>query len=332
MNSNDTSPANELDCIRRVRGSRACRNTFHRLVLGRRETAVKLINDESLVFTTLFILRPVIEETNLYDQLCDRNLIALDLCERIVQNKLPGSGKAAPYSLDDEGVHLVLLWMFQTGRADDGLSEEFDQILDIAASILIKTHHEKMILPQVADLLFLRNRGGKYVHDLAWAYMQSREPDALRHIAKRLISQSRSDNELAAELLHMNTDDLKSARGRQKKYTEFSEWLKENDSYLYFTGESFQLTNNPVVCDVDLEAKYLSKKISPRNRKPIDPLTEEENGSLKQFKDTQDEDKTALAKYSHKLHDEDPDNWSKWMHMPVMEQVRTAREGRRELV
>ena len=330
MNNNHTPAANELDCIRRTRGIRACRNALRSMALQRREAAVRLVNGDSLLVATLYILQPVLSELDLNGLLSERNRTALKICGRITQGKKAGDFGEEPLSLNSEAVHSVLLWMFQTGMADDGLDEEFDQILDITASVLIKTHHEKAVQPDVAELIFRRNRKGTYLHDLAWAYFQTRDADALRIVAKRLLSPDRRDAEFAGALLHMEPDELKTGRDRRKKYMEFNGWLEENNPYLYFTGESFQLTNNPVVCDVDLDAKYLSKDISPRSRKPLSPLTEEENGCLKNFKEAPDDDRTVLAKYSHRLHEEDPVYWAQWLRSPVGEQLRIARDGRRE--
>lgn len=325
-----TAPANELDSIRRARGVRACRSAFYRLGQQRRETAVRLINGDNLQFASLYVLRASVEELGMSEQLCDRNRIALIVSEKIISGKKSDEASEAAISLNDETVHSVLMWMFQTGIADDGLSEEFDEILDITASILIKTHHEQAILPSVADLIFQRNRKDAYAHDLTWAYFQSHSPEALRHIAKKLTSNDRRDVKLACTLLNFDPDELKTLRDRQKKYSDFSTWLDENNSYLYFTNESFQLTNSPNVCGVDLEAKYLSKEISPKSRKPLSPLTAQELSSLNQFKATQDDDKSILAKYSRKLHDEDPSYWEQWIHFPVAEQIRIARYDRRE--
>ncbi|WP_457943283.1 hypothetical protein [Caproiciproducens sp. LBM24188] len=330
MNYNYSCPVNELDSIRRARGTRSCRSAFYRLAQNRSETALRLINDDALQFASLYILWPAIEELGFRGSLCERNQIALHLCERMTREKKAGNDQEPALSLDSEEVHNVLLWMFETGTADDGLNEEFDLILDTTASILIKTHHEKRILPQVADLIFRRNRKDSYLHDLTWAYFQSREPDSLRYIAKRLLSHDRRDAELAATLLHIEPSELRTVRGCHNKYRELNRWIDENKPYLYFTGESLNLTNSPAVCHVDLGAKYLNKAISPRSRKPLSPLTEEEDSCLKHFRERQDDEKEVLADYSRRLHESDLNSWQQWLHNPVGEQIRIAKNGGRD--
>lgn len=330
MDSNRAGPANELDFIRRTRGAWACESTFRRLCREHREIAVWMINDSAVRYATLYILRPEIAELHLEDQLNERNRAVLALCEKITEGKAQGAPDATR-SFDTETIHAALMWMFQTGLSDDGLSGDFDQTLDIAASVLIKSHHEKTILPDAAELIFRRNRKGAYLHDLIWAYFQSRDAESLRLIAGHLISPVRQDEELAATLLHLPAEGLETERGRQKKYKETLSWIDENSPYLYFTGESFQRTNSPVPCSVDLGAKYLNKKISPRSRQPLSPLTAEERSSLTHFRqEAPEEDKTLLAKYSHKLHEESPGNWAQWLQSPVSRQIEIAKNERGE--
>lgn len=333
MNSGYAGSVNNLDCIRRTRGMSACRNMFRKLGQENRQTAIRLINDNSLLFASLFILQPEIKDFNLYGELSERNRIALNICEKIADVKKPGGNSGNSLSLNDETVHMVLLWMFHTGAADDGLSNEFDQILDITASVLIKTHHENAILSSVADLIFRRNRKGAYIHDIVWIFFQARNAQSLQLIAGYLRSPVQKDVELARTLLNLREDiKLRNSSEKQKWYNEYISWLNENSPYLYFTGESFQLTNSPSACDVNLEAKYLGKNSSPRGPKPLTPLTEEEHICLNHFNEVQEEEKARLAEYSSKLHRENQPVWSQWMQYPVEEQLQIAKYGRRELI
>ena len=44
--------------------------------------------------------------------------------------------------------------MLITGSAEDGLSNEYDKVLDAVASLLIITYQDKTVLPRVVDLIF----------------------------------------------------------------------------------------------------------------------------------------------------------------------------------
>ena len=330
MNSGYNGTVNDLDHIRRSQGTDACRNMFGKLGKARRQTAVRLLNDSGLFFASLFILQPKIKELNLNGELSERNQIALNICKKILGEKNLSSDSDYPASLNSEKVHNVLLWMFSTGAADDGLNNEFDQILDIVASVLMKTYHEKTILPVMTDMIFKRNQKGRYIHDLVWACFQTRDANALRFIAGYLRSSVPKDVDLARTLLHLPQDvPLRSNSDKQKQYAAYLSWLKENGPYLYFTGESFQFTNNPIPCGVDLEAKYLCKDHGIRDRKQFTPLTDAERASLTKFNQVSEKEKKVLAKHSQRLHRKNPSYWNQWMQYPVDKQMNIAQYGRR---
>ena len=316
-----------LDLIRRARGAGACRETFRGLARENKREAARLLGDGRLAFGTLFVLRPEIAEFLPEEDLSYRDRTALQFCDRASQANKAIDDDCPRFSAGEDA-HPVLLWMFTTGTEDDGLSEEFDRVLDLAAAVLIRTYREESILPAAAELIFRRYRRGSYLHDLIWAYFKTRSTDALRIIAGHLRSPVRKDVELARSLLHLPEN---GAEGR-KQYGEYLSWLRENGPYLYFTGESYQLTNAPSPCGVDLGAKFLCREISPRSRRPLTPLTREEEERLSGFNGAGDEEKETLARYSRKLHDDDPSGWNRWMQYPVSRQIEIAGYGRRELI
>ena len=333
MNHNDTYAVNFLDRIRRTRGSNLCKSSFDQSEKRSRQNALRLINDDRLQFATLFILQEEIGKLDLKQDLSERNQIALDICEKTTDKKDALSASVHPLQLKSDKVRSVLRWIFLSGAADDGLSDEFDQILDAAAAVLIKTHQEKSVLPVVVDLIFRRNRKGKYHHDLIWAFFQTKDASALRFIAGYLRSPNKKDVDLAHTLLHLQQDTPMSTNTlRQKEYVEYLAWLKENAPYLCFTGKNFQFSNSPVPCELDVDAKYLCKGISNPHKKTAHPFTEEESIRLNNLHDAQPEERTALANYSSTLYGKDKQRWSEWMQYPVEKQMQTAQYGRRKLV
>ena len=333
MNSGNHGPTNQLDRTRRTRGADACRFIFITTEKRSRQNAVRLINDDRLFFASLFVLQQEIRELDLYQELSERNQTALNICQKITDAKHSAGRPGDGFSLKSEAVHSVLLWMFNTGILDDGMSGRFDQILDITASVLVKTHHEKTVLPVMADMIFQRNRKGVYNHDLIWAFFQARDAQSLRHIAARLRSPVQQDVELARVLLNIPKDTpLITNSDKQKQYAAYLAWLKDNGPYVYFTGESMQLTNAPSACGVSLEAKYLCKGVSPRYNKPLTPLTDEERSNLEHFYGAKEEERAVLANYSNTLHTKNQPSWNEWMRYPVSRQVDIAKYGRRELV
>jgi hypothetical protein len=85
------------------------------------------------------------------------------------------------------------------------------------------------------------------------------------------------------------------------------------------------MTSQPHHLDVDLEAKYLQKAISPRDQKPITPLTEYETDCLYRFRQAPEDERDILASFSQKLRKRDKRSWGEWMHNQVAEQVIAAR-------
>jgi hypothetical protein len=333
MNSGYAGTPNYLDHIRRKSGIDECKNYFSEFGKEHREDVIRLMNDRRLYFASLFTLQSEIKEFHINEELSERNRIALDFCKKISDEKNISDASDITIPLSSEPVHQTLLWMLNTGAADDGLCNEFDQILDIAASVLIKTHHEWSVLPVIADLVFQRNRKGTYYHDLIWAFFQTRDVYALRFIAKYLRSPLSKDIQLARKLLNLPQDErLIMGLNRQQEYQKYLSWLKENASYLYFTGESLQFSNNPVPCNLNLEAKYLCKNTSPRSSKPVDSFTEEEVVYLNNFNQMKQEEKITLANYSQTLHKRNNCDWNNWIHYPVEKQIHIAQYGRRELV
>lgn len=322
---------NYLDHIRRRKGIDQCKDFYRNLASEHRQNAVRLINDRRLYFASLFILQPEINELGL--ELNERNQTALDLCKKISAGKETSQGTEIIIQLNSEPVHRALLWMLNTGAADDGLGNEFDQAVDTAAAVLLKTHHEESVIPVIADLIFQRNRRGSYCHDLVWTFFQSRNINSLRYIAKYLRSSNTSDVQLARKLLNLPQDTESNAgTDRENEYRKYLFWLHENAPYLYFTGESLQYSNNPDLCRLDLEAKYLRKTIDSQQHKPIVPYTQEELNCLKNFDEIKEDEKSTLANYSQTLYRKNHRDWNQWIHSPVDKQLHIARYGRRTLI
>jgi hypothetical protein len=188
--------------------------------------------------------------------------------------------------------------------------DAYDAVLDYAAALLTAVLDDKAALPDIADLIFRRNRSGVYIHDLVWAFFQTLETDALRLTALRLKSNDARDAELAGRLLHLELPLFADRRARAEVYDTYIHWLDANGPYLYLTGEHFQMTSRPNHLDVDREAKYLDKPISPRDRTPNGPLTGSELASLDAFRQMPEDERELLAQYSQKLRSDDKRLWT----------------------
>lgn len=298
---------------------------FHNLAVQDRQKAFMLLNDERLMFPCLFILMNEIIKLELYDNLNKRNAAALKICAEKTKNQelLNAAGKVS--ANDNTEIQPVLRWMFKTGVNWDGPDEDYDTydaIIDYIAVILIRKYKDKTILPDVAELIFRRNRKGLFIHDLVWSFFQSFDPYALRLIAKYLLSSNHNDTELACKLLHLN---MPQNLPRGKLYNDYMYWLKENSPFLYSSGEYFQSTSDPEPLKVNMEAKYLCKKISQRKKGTLEPLTEKEKNCLCEFQKASKENQKVLSAFSHKIHGQNMRSWDRWISKQLDEQVSIAK-------
>jgi hypothetical protein len=123
--------------------------------------------------------------------------------------------------------------------------------MDAAVSVLVNIYIDNSVLPAAADMIFKRNRQGHYTHDLIWAFFRSSTPDALKLTAERICSSDQQDIDLACHLLNFESSYLSlNTEDRQKQYQTYLQWLNENAPFLYFTGESFQYSSNPILYKV----------------------------------------------------------------------------------
>lgn len=323
---------NDLDFIRLRRGAAQLKGAFHNLVKKDRQKAADALNDERLSFPSLFLLREEIEADDLYQALNVKNITAIQVCAKKLNTDFFAARLDPRPAQDKKAIINALKWMFETGAPEtlpDTEADAFDAVMDAAAALLILKFGDKSILPKTAELIFQRNRKGLLIHDLVWSYFQSQDPHALRLIAEYIPSGSRADVELACSLLHLPMPEETNGRAaRQKLYEDYLRWLNENGSFLYLTGEHLQFTSNPEPWKVDLEAKYLCKKISPLSREPIDPVSENEINWLHRFRRAEKEDQKTLSAYSQKMHDKDIAAWSQWMQEPSGDHIGAAKANR----
>ncbi|MFT9497433.1 hypothetical protein [Anaerosolibacter sp.] len=297
---------------------------FRALIETDLEKALYLINHETLPFTSLFLLRHDIEKHGVFDQLSLRNRTALSIVNEILLGKRDTLSIPCSYCDYIQTVHSVLKWILETGSIDDGLNNEYDQVLDITAILLIKTYGDKTILPTIVDIIFKRYAEGLFINDLAWAFFQSHDPNSLIFIADRLKSTNPKEVELARKLL-MFCPSINDNSKTPEEYTAFTDWLKENSLFLYFTGESFQQSTKPMPYVVILEAKYLYKTVDLLTGRIFETFTENESRLLGAYKKLDIDTKILLANCSYKLHQRDLSTWRTWIGRPIENQIVIAR-------
>ena len=311
-----------LDQIRINEGIERCKSTFVELARKDARRAAALLNDKRLRFPCLYLLHEPILQHRIQGYLNPRSLMALRLTNQIKYEKTAGTDY---FSSRQGGGLAVLKWIWETGSIEDVFEDDYEEILDLTASVLVNRYQETEILPRVVELVFRRNRNGSHIHDLVWVLFRIHDPEVLRLIARQLDSSDPKDAALAAELLHMEHTDTPTAGNTGE--SGYLRWLEENRPYLYFTEESFQFSCKPVFCAVDLERKYLQKAGTIDSKQPISPLESDEIECLTAFRQLNAEEQRLLSGYSQKMGRTNEPAWKDWLHAPVGEQMRLAKAG-----
>ncbi|MPM11743.1 hypothetical protein SDC9_58094 [bioreactor metagenome] len=318
-----------LDILRVNYRPEYLRQTFRGMASRNRNNAIKLLNDNRLQFPTLFLLIPEIDALNLYEELIPRSIAAIRLCaKKQNQNELyERLSRLLPE--DSSKSHEALKWMLVTGLNWDGpskLYDSYDAAIDAAAALLIVTYKDTDVLPGIAKLIFRRNRKGLFIHDLVWCFFKSCDLSAPKLVAEYLRSGNLKDVELACGLLHIPMPaDAHRQSVRNKLYSQYMSWFNNNLPYLCFSGEFYHRTSEPNPVYEDMEAKYLGKRIFPKDGRPIDPLTSDEENSLVRFRTLKNDEAAAVASYSAKIKNTDGGAWKQWMKGNLAQQVSTAK-------
>ncbi|WMJ23863.1 hypothetical protein RBG61_04135 [Paludicola sp. MB14-C6] len=313
----------KLSQIRKEQGVHALQNSLEALFTQNQDQAIELVNDHSIPFPWLFFSLPVIKKLYLFEELNERNICALKLCAHIQRNfKL--QARVFPYSYENkDSYYPILIWMFETGIAEDGFNDDYDEIMDGVVSLLIHNYQETTILPQICELIYDRNRKGTFYHDLIWAYFRSNNHEALAYIAEHFRSKNPKDIRLTCKLLHC---DMPETDNPEQYYYMFMNWYDENKPYLSFTDEFFQKTNKPQVFQVDMNAKYLTKPVQGNPE-----MTENEANHLMEFQNKPIEDQILLSHFAHTLNKQSQEAYNRFMSFPVSQQLDIARNSTREV-
>lgn len=315
-----------FDKTRHDNGISKLKIVFNELIKNNIEKALNLINDENLHFASLFLLKSDIKKFNLFSKLNLRNRIALETVNDILTKKISD----IEY-LSDEYIrktHLTLKWILETGFIDDGIDNKYDKVLDTVAALLTMAYKDKTILPILVNMIFERYKKRLLIHDLIWAFFESRNPETLTLIAKYLRSSKLEEFELACKLLNFVPGiDIDNKENKEEQYKLFTNWFEENYLFFYFTGESFQQTSHPKPYIVVLEAKYICESVSVDTGKILKTLSKEDEELLNRFRELEYENKILLSDFSYKIYGQNKHFWKKWLNYPITDQIKIAKNG-----
>lgn len=306
---------NLLENIRKKNNPIDFKEYFLQLASGDKKIALEYLNHSSLKFPTLFLLIDNIKHLGLNSKLNNRNRTAIKIYELINF----GNMSSSIYKITSiKKLFHTLLWIVDTGLEDDGICDEYDQVIDGAISLLIIDLSYYDIMPQIVNLLFERYKKDALIHDLTWAVFQSNHISVLSCISKYLESNNPKEVELARKLLNYSPEIEVQ---RDNRVQIFNEFIEDNNNYIYFTGESLQLSSNPVPYRLNKAAKYLDIKVGTSNGKLLRKLNKTEKDNLHNFYLLSDEHQELLSDYSHELLQENKVIWKNWLNKTINDQI-----------
>lgn len=315
-----------LDMMRLKSGNKALKAYFLKIVQTKKERAVSLLNAENLSFAAFYSLIPQILDSNLAGELNERNKAAILFCLKILSRADAAPELNLKVPENDNLNRSTLEWILLSGSNDAGLSDDYDRVLEAAAVVLLKQYKGTGVLPAIVRMVFYRNRKNMYIHDLVWALFSLKDTRVLSLIADFLNSRNKRDVELAEKLLKHASYGSSEYKGKPK-YAAYMSWFRENSPYLYFTDETFHQSNAPTLCKVNLEAKYLCRKLPQKDEEAIETFSDASLNKLSHFSGLDNHVKTMLADYSRRLYLRNRKQWSRWMEYPIEKQIEIASGG-----
>ncbi|OPX43323.1 hypothetical protein CLHUN_28710 [Ruminiclostridium hungatei] len=314
-----------FDEIRIYYGSDRLLTIFQDLAGNNENEALKSVNQKNLQFPSLFILCPEIKRLRLSDGLNVRNTYAYNFISRILEGEeLDSQVLLQEYEGENPENPEILRWMLESGYAEDGLSEEYDQVLDTAAICLLKVYGNNRSLKIIEDMIFSRYRKGSFIYDLTWAYFETINPQNLNGLAARLRSSEPKDVELARKLLNFIPTVSEREDNTRKQYQNTLKWISQNQNFLYYTGVTNNQTFEPARFAVSLEAKYLQKPAESFLQRQSRPAGAVGSENLERFNELEDDYKLLLSNYSNALYRYNRYKWNKWIQSPVERQIEIA--------
>ena len=316
-------PLSLLDNVRHSNGSEGLKNYYHDLLQNDREKALEMINDHKLQFGTLFLLKHEFSKAAQAEALNPLYRKALDIIEELSGKDTVKIEKSMRSGKDDTAS--VLRWMIRTGYLEDDLGKDYEQLIDRSAALLTKSFRDTAVLAEIVEMIFIRQKKGKLIHELVWAFFEARNPESLLFIAQHLISPDSREVDLSKRLLcFIPTMGEQSNIAGVILYGRVLQWLQENRFFLYYTGESLHLSSMPLHYAISWIAKYLCRPISTDNGEPLLPLNEFENNLSTLFRELPERQQQQMAAFSHMLYRKNIYQWNTWMRLSLHEQAELA--------
>jgi hypothetical protein len=292
------------------------------------DSSLDILNSDNISFPKLFELSKQMNKSTITKNLNLKSKIALEFSEDVLSKEKSFILKGDLNNNDNKIKRAALKWILETGAVNDGKSNEYDEVIDKAAIILSVMFKDTSILPIMKEIIFKRNKGKMLIHDLLWGYFSSNEIQTLELIATKLKSDDAEDIKFAFDLLQLQRRfNMSYDMFPQTMYAKFINWYKKNEDYIYFTGESFQEKPNPSYYSINIEAKYLCKKVLRENGTILNITCDQELELVNNLKKADKITKKFISNYSNELHRKDIISWKDWFNCSFRMQLQIALSG-----
>lgn len=316
-------PANLLGLLDNVRlgnGTDGLKNFYNDLLKRDKTKALELINDQYLKFGSLYQLRYECADPQIAKAMNPLYGKALQIIPKL-------SGGADRHSeammrSDGDSTHAALRWMMKTGFDENEAGSGYDQVMERTAALLTKSFNDTDVLREIAEMIFAKNRSGRLIHELVWAFFEARKPESLTLIVQGLDSADNRDVELAKRLLRF-IPCVRENAGMPMNAVRIKamSWLQDNLPFLYYTGESLHLSGQPLLYAVEWNAKYLCRPVSAENGELLSILNPFENELMKHFSELPENKRINLADFSYLLYRTNFNQWTNWIQLPLAGQT-----------
>jgi len=314
-----------LDNVRLSNGPECLRNYYAGIAAIDPQKALELLNDPGLSFAALYVLRNDLKAFTSRTALEPMHYTALKLTDLLSAGK--DRKTEAAIRSGGSNTKAVLYWMMHTGYRDERLGESYDALMDSIAALLVKSFKDTSSLPDIIDLAFMRHRAGREIHDIIWAFFEACSPESLFYIADRLDSGNSADVALAKKLLHFIPSVSEGKLDDASLCISVRQWLSDNLPFLYYSGESLNLSPQPEYYILSLACKYLCHVVSSKTGQPLQAIRHTEQQHLQAFCSLPYHIQLKLSDFSYALYRTNAYEWNLWITLPVTQQIAIAIPG-----
>ncbi|CAM3250152.1 hypothetical protein [Sporolactobacillus spathodeae] len=280
------------------------------------EQAFHFINDPTVEFPTVFILKDALDFRNA--ELDSRVKISLAHTRNILRGADIGFDADTSFLDQHDQVVDSLSWVLKSGW-NSILSTDYTQVIDqTAIQLLLIYHHD--VIKEMADLIMYRYKNKSQRHYLISALLESAEPRLLVYLANYLLSDQTIESDYARKMLGF-IPEVRHAADSRAAFLAFESWYETNEHYLVYTGETNDAVPGGRPFRIHYSAKYLGKSVNGKTGQPIQDMLPIEKDNYHQFIQLPDRVQVSLSAYSAQLRQLQPKTWRQWTNQPLAEQM-----------